>query len=60
VAVRASSERPYRQVLSVMPMMYDEIWVGAKGMYKMEPVVADGGELIIHASPSATTCAITS
>ncbi|HSD85401.1 MAG TPA: hypothetical protein VLG46_16175, partial [Anaerolineae bacterium] len=25
------------------------IWVGAKGMYKMEPVVADGGELIIYA-----------
>jgi nickel-dependent lactate racemase len=42
-------ERPYRQVLSVMPAMYDEIWVGAKGMYKMEPVVADGGELIIYA-----------
>ncbi len=42
-------ERPYRQVLSVMPRMYDEIWVGAKGMYKMEPVVADGGELIIYA-----------
>ena len=42
-------EQPYRQVLSVMPEMYDEIWVGAKGMYKMEPVVADGGELIIYA-----------
>jgi nickel-dependent lactate racemase len=42
-------ERPYKQVLSVMPTMYDEIWTGAKGMYKMEPVVADGGELIIYA-----------
>jgi nickel-dependent lactate racemase len=42
-------ERPYRTVLSVMPDMYDEIWVGAKGMYKMEPVVADGGEVIIYA-----------
>jgi nickel-dependent lactate racemase len=42
-------DRPYRQVLSVMPEMYDEIWVGAKGMYKLEPVVADGGELIIYA-----------
>jgi nickel-dependent lactate racemase len=42
-------DRPYRQVLSVMPEMYDEIWVGAKGMYKMEPVVADGGEVIIYA-----------
>jgi nickel-dependent lactate racemase len=42
-------DRPYRQILSVMPEMYDEIWVGAKGMYKLEPVVADGGELIIYA-----------
>jgi lactate racemase len=42
-------DHPYKQVLSVMPEMYDEIWVGAKGMYKMEPVVADGGELIIYA-----------
>lgn len=42
-------ERPYQQVLSALPSMYDEIWVGAKGMYKMEPVVADGGEVIIYA-----------
>jgi nickel-dependent lactate racemase len=40
---------PYRRVLAVLPEMYDEIWVGAKGMYKLEPVVADGGELIIYA-----------
>jgi nickel-dependent lactate racemase len=42
-------ERPYHQVLSVLPEMYDEIWVGAKGMYKIEPVIADGGEVIIYA-----------
>jgi nickel-dependent lactate racemase len=42
-------ERPYRQVLSVMPAMYDDLWTGAKGMYKMEPVAADGGEVIIYA-----------
>ncbi|MBM4429321.1 MAG: DUF2088 domain-containing protein [Chloroflexi bacterium] len=41
--------RPYRQVLSILPEMYDEIWVGAKGMYKLEPVVADGGEVILYA-----------
>ena len=29
--------------------MYDEVWVGGKCMYKLEPVVADGGELIIYA-----------
>jgi nickel-dependent lactate racemase len=42
-------ERPYQSVLSVLPEMYDEIWVGAKGMYKLEPVVADGGEVIVYA-----------
>ncbi len=42
-------DESYRQVLSVLPTMYDEIWVGAKGMYKMEPVIADGGEVIIYA-----------
>jgi nickel-dependent lactate racemase len=41
-------EHPYRQVLSILPEMYDEIWVGAKGMYKLEPVVADSGELILY------------
>ncbi len=32
-----------------MPTLYDDIWTAAKGMYKMEPVVADGGEVIIYA-----------
>jgi len=43
------TDRPYDSVLSQAPEMYDELWVGAKCMYKMEPVVADGGELIIYA-----------
>lgn len=43
------TDTPYRQVLSVMPTMYDDIWTAAKGMYKLEPVVADGGEVIIYA-----------
>ncbi len=42
-------ERPFHTVLSCAPEMYDELWVGGKCMYKLEPVVADGGELIIHA-----------
>jgi nickel-dependent lactate racemase len=42
-------ERPMRQVLSVMPPMYADVWTAGKGMYKMEPVVADGGEVIIYA-----------
>ena len=42
-------DHPYRQILSVMPEMYDDIWTAAKGMYKLEPVAADGGEVIIYA-----------
>lgn len=42
-------DRPFHTVLSCAPKMYDEIWVGGKCMYKLEPVVADGGELIIYA-----------
>ena len=41
--------KPYKQVLSVMPELYDDIWTAAKGMYKMEPAIADGGEVIIYA-----------
>ncbi len=42
-------DRPFHQVLSCAPQMYDELWVAGKCMYKLEPVVADGGELIIYA-----------
>lgn len=42
-------DRSYHTVLSCAPEMYDELWVAGKCMYKLEPVVADGGELIIYA-----------
>ncbi|HEY3380685.1 MAG TPA: lactate racemase domain-containing protein [Vicinamibacterales bacterium] len=42
-------DRPYRRVLSVMPEMYEDLWTAAKGMYKLEPAVADGGEVVIYA-----------
>ena len=42
-------DRPYDRVLSVMPEMYEDLWTAAKGAYKTEPVVADGGEIIIYA-----------
>jgi lactate racemase len=42
-------DRPVRRVLSIVPELYDEIWTGAKGFYKVEPVVADGGEVILYA-----------
>jgi len=42
-------DKPYQRVLSIMPEMYDDLWTAAKGMYKMEPAVADGGEIVIYA-----------
>ncbi len=42
-------ERPFRNVLSMVPEMYDDLWTAAKGMYKLEPAVADGGEVVIYA-----------
>jgi len=42
-------DKPFKTVLSCAPPMYDEVWVAGKCMYKLEPVVADGGELIIYA-----------
>lgn len=43
-------KKPFKTVLAIAPPMYDEIWVAGKCMYKLEPVVADGGELIIYGS----------
>lgn len=40
---------PVRRMLAVMPEMYSDLWTGAKGMYKSEPAVADGGEVVIWA-----------
>ncbi|MCK4423052.1 MAG: DUF2088 domain-containing protein, partial [Candidatus Omnitrophica bacterium] len=42
-------DKPYHTVLSCAPRMYDDIWTGGKCMYKLEPVVADHGNLIIYA-----------
>jgi nickel-dependent lactate racemase len=42
-------DAPVRRVLSIMPRRYDDIWTAAKGFYKLEPVVADGGEVILYA-----------
>lgn len=42
-------DKPFQRVLSCAPEMYGDMWTGAKCAYKLEPVVADGGELIIYA-----------
>ena len=41
--------QPFKRVLSIMPEMYDDLWTAAKGMYKMEPAVAEGGEVVVYA-----------
>jgi nickel-dependent lactate racemase len=42
-------DRPFQRVLSHAPAMYDELWTAAKAMYKLEPAVAVGGEVVIYA-----------
>ena len=42
-------DTPVRRVLSVIPARYPDLWTGAKGFYKVEPVVADGGEVVLYA-----------
>lgn len=42
-------DKPYKTVLGICPEMYEDVWTGGKVMYKLEPIVADGGELIIYA-----------
>jgi len=42
-------DQPFDTVVAVMPAMYDDLWVAAKGTYKSEPAVADGGEVVIYA-----------
>jgi nickel-dependent lactate racemase len=39
----------FRRVLSMPAPIYDDLWTAAKAMYKTEPIVADGGEVIIYA-----------
>jgi lactate racemase len=42
-------DAPVRRVLSLIPAKYQDMWTGAKGFYKVEPVVADGGQVVLYA-----------
>ncbi len=42
-------DAPVRRVLSVLPKKYADMWTGAKGFYKVEPIVADGGQVVLLA-----------
>jgi len=47
---------PFHTIVSCAPPMYDELWTAGKCMYKLEPVLADGGELIIYAPHLSEVC----
>jgi nickel-dependent lactate racemase len=49
-------EKPFHTIVSCCPPMYDELWTAGKCMYKLEPVLADGGELIIYAPHLKEVC----
>ncbi len=51
-------EHPFKTVLSMAPPMYWELWTAGKCTYKLEPVVADGGQVIIYA-PSLHEISVT-
>jgi len=51
-------DAPVRRVLSILPQKYDDMWTGAKGFYKVEPIVADGGQVVIYA-PHITEFSLT-
>jgi nickel-dependent lactate racemase len=42
-------EKPVRTVIAHAAEHYDDLWTGGKAMFKSEPVVADGGRVLIHA-----------
>lgn len=41
--------KAFQSVLSMPSEIYEDLWTAAKAMYKTEPVIADGGEVIIYA-----------
>ncbi|MFB0516207.1 MAG: lactate racemase domain-containing protein [Candidatus Neomarinimicrobiota bacterium] len=42
-------DRAYPRILGLAHVIYDDLWIGGKVMYKLEPIIADGGELVIYA-----------
>ncbi len=48
--------KPFQTILACAPAMYDELWTAGKCMYKLEPVLAEGGELVIYAPHLSEIC----
>ncbi len=51
-------DRPFTRALTIAPPLYDDLWTAAKGMYKLEPAIADGGEVVLYA-PALTEISYT-
>ena len=51
-------DAPVRRVLSIVPQRYADMWTAAKGFYKVEPVVADGGQVVLYAPHIRTISAM--
>ena len=43
------SDKRYSKVIAVLPKSYPDLWVGVKGLQKVEQIVKDDGEVIIYA-----------
>jgi len=41
--------KAFRSVLSMPSPIYEDLWTAAKAMYKTEPAIANGGEVVIYA-----------
>lgn len=41
--------RLFKRALSCCPTMYEDFWTGGKPIYNVEPVVEDGGEVVVYA-----------
>jgi nickel-dependent lactate racemase len=48
----------FKRVLSMPSNIYHDLWTAAKAMYKTEPAIADGGEVVIYA-PALTEISYT-
>ncbi len=48
----------FQRVLSMPSNIYHDLWTAAKAMYKTEPAIADGGEVVIYA-PALTEISYT-
>lgn len=42
-------DSPLERVISCAPSMYDELWTAGKAVYKLQPVMAAGGDVIVYA-----------